>query len=884
MLAIIDQQTRIADGTIWTYRELATRALSAEALAQMGTVTLNWQPYHGDLIIHRVEIIRDGVRIDALKTGPKFSVIRREQGLEQLEMDWILTATLQVQDLRVGDVLDIAYSETIKDPALKGQVQSAALAFSDPFKVDFARARILWPKGSSIQWKAYPAGLKATESDNSGWHELTFQLPGPKEPELPFDAPKRFRPIPAIEVSSFADWSAVSKIFAPLYHTDGLIVPGTPLADEVSRLRATETDPKRRVAAALSVVQDRIRYFANGMNGGNYVPQSPAKTWALGYGDCKAKTLLLLAMLHELGIKAEPIVANVGEGDRVTVRLPAPEAFNHVLVHAQIGGEDLWLDGTQRGSRMEDLDDPPPFRYVLPVRDSGANLLELPSRAPSQPIRTVSIDIDESAAIASAAPFSATVRMRGAAADGLRAVAAQLDNEKLLSLALYNLGDVVDLSAIPITQKFNFDPANGTATITVTGIAKPTWRCDNHAYTLRPTTAISTLRLNSDRSRLAWRDISVDMGAPNFTVTTTHIHLPNEGRGFVLQGDRTQELVIGGRHYVRKGRLDGGLFTVEEQASNTGAELPASALPVARTKLVSAQEHLLRLTTDPRYPAPYQQIAVAMKAQRLDKLASLYSAYVAAKPDDADRYLTRAEFYESTFQRNLELADLDRAVSLDGNAANLLRRAELLEAIGQKAKAEADYQTALEIDPSSVVALIGLGLLEIDSGHKDAALASVESHLANADDDKPVWLMIKAELLARAADGKGALAAIDEAIAIKSTNPLLLNTRCWIKGTLAIQLNSALQDCSRAIELTDDNSAELDSRAMVFFRLNRLGDALADLNAALDHQPATPGSLYLRAVVERQLGKINEANQDAADARELAPRIDEDYARWKIKA
>src|SRR6185437_5165683 len=97
---------------------------------------------------------------------------------------------------------------------------------------------------------------------------------------------------------------------------------------EVAKIRARETDPKRRAAAALSLVQDRVRYFANGMNGGNYVPQSPDKTWALGYGDCKAKTLLLLAILHELGIDAEPVLASIGAGDLVEVRLPAPEAFN----------------------------------------------------------------------------------------------------------------------------------------------------------------------------------------------------------------------------------------------------------------------------------------------------------------------------------------------------------------------------------------------------------------------------------------------------------------------------------------------------------------------------------------------------------------------------
>jgi tetratricopeptide (TPR) repeat protein len=144
--------------------------------------------------------------------------------------------------------------------------------------------------------------------------------------------------------------------------------------------------------------------------------------------------------------------------------------------------------------------------------------------------------------------------------------------------------------------------------------------------------------------------------------------------------------------------------------------------------------------------------------------------------------------------------------------------------------------------------------------------------------------MIKAELLAKSGDADAALTALNEGVAIKSANAQLLNQRCWLKGTMSVQLDSAIQDCTRAVELTDNNAAELDSRAMVYFRLNRLNDALADLNTALDLNPALASSLYLRSVIERKMGKSRDADEDAANARKLAPRIDEEYARWKIKA
>ena len=49
-------------------------------------------------------------------------------------------------------------------------------------------------------------------------------------------------------------------------------------------------------------MQDKVRYVFLGMNTGGYVPADADVTWARRFGDCKGKTTLLLAVLHELGI------------------------------------------------------------------------------------------------------------------------------------------------------------------------------------------------------------------------------------------------------------------------------------------------------------------------------------------------------------------------------------------------------------------------------------------------------------------------------------------------------------------------------------------------------------------------------------------------------
>lgn len=884
LVRILDQQTRIADGMVTTYSEVAASALSADALARLGTITLAWQPFHGDIIIHRVEIIRDGQRIDVLKAGQKFTVIRREQRLEELELNGELTATLQVEGLRVGDTLDYAISVTSKDPVLKGQVQAASPVMAEPFKVGFERTRFLWPTGAPIRWRAYPVGIVATESDKGGWHDLSFKLPAPKQPDLPDDAPPRFHRLPLAEAASFGNWADVSKVVAPLYDTHGLIAAGSPLAQEVARIRDMTSDPKKRTAAALALVQDRIRYFANGMNGGNYTPQAPAQTWSLGYGDCKAKTLLLLAILDGLGIQAEPVMASIGGGDYVADRLPSLAAFNHIFVHAKIGNDDLWLDGTGRGSRIEDLQDPPPFRWVLPARSGGADLIELPQRAPAMPTRITSVTIDQSAGITLTAPFHAVVTIRGSRADGLRAMVAQMDKEHLQQLALYSLSGAAGSGAIPVTQKFSFDAAASTATIEVSGVTNGwRWRRQDHRYRFRPTSAVSGIDLDTDRARAAWKAIPIFGGEPRHNSSTITIILPDKGRGVVLEGDQTATFDVAGRKILRSASLTDGTILIKEEVMQSGAELAAADLPAARAKLAAAGNHLVRLATTTDYAPPQRQIAQAKADHKLDEAKALLTTYIADKPEEVARYTARAFFFASTYQWQDALADMDKAIAIDASTANLLGRAVLLRELGENAKAIADYKAVLALDPTSKPAMGSLGELQVDTGQKATALETINEQVDNAGEDKPEWQSVKANVLAEAKDAPGALAAMDDAINAKPGNPGLLNERCWIKGTLNVQLDTALQDCTQSIELASQNFAALDSRALVYIRLHRLPEALADLNAALDLQPSLPGSLYLRGLVERANGDQQRANQDLADAKTISPRIEQKYARWNIK-
>ena len=110
----------------------------------------------------------------------------------------------------------------------------------------------------------------------------------------------------------------------------------------------------------------------------------------------------------------------------------------------------------------------------------------------------------------------------------------------------------------------------------------------------------------------------------------------------------------------------------------------------------------------------------------------------------------------------------------------------------------------------------------------------------------------------------------------------LLNARCWTKGLLDIALETALKDCTRAIELSETSYAALDSRALIYFRLKRYDDALADIGAVLEQQPDEASSLFLRGVILIRTGQASAGKNDLAAAMTLQPLIAKERKRFGI--
>src|SRR6266850_2017299 len=123
------------------------------------------------------------------------------------------------------------------------------------------------------------------------------------------------------------------------------VVPTDTVRDEI---RKNDSD-QARVSAALEFVQAKIRYFSVSMGESSHRPASPDEVQRRRYGDCKDKSYLLIALLHELGIQSRPVLLQLGRRAGLEKTLPSAQFFDHAIVQVTVEGKNFYLDPTRLG-------------------------------------------------------------------------------------------------------------------------------------------------------------------------------------------------------------------------------------------------------------------------------------------------------------------------------------------------------------------------------------------------------------------------------------------------------------------------------------------------------------------------------------------------------
>ena len=376
-----------ADGTGFRQRTLAVKVQSEASLREFGVVDI---PFAGDsekVEFHYVRVRHpDGTVADTPVSGvleqPE-EVTRQAPFYSDLKH-----AQLPVKNLRVGDTVEWEVRVNVRRAEAPGQfwgqdafIQEGAVILHQSIELDLPL------HSTATVWTDPALHLKAVQTDTATAHVYRWDYPLLKPTTGPeAEAEKKAKKthvltpeevkdqeegrLPSVAWTTFQTWQQVGDWYRGL--EAARVTPDDDVKAEAKDLTANAKTDEDKVRAIYAYVSTRVRYIGVAFGVGRYQPHAAGDVLHNQYGDCKDKATLLSSLLQAAGISSD--AALIGAGLRFNPDVPSPLAFNHMITHLTLKGQDVWLDSTEEVA---------PFRMLMVMlRDKSA--LVIPPAAPAR--------------------------------------------------------------------------------------------------------------------------------------------------------------------------------------------------------------------------------------------------------------------------------------------------------------------------------------------------------------------------------------------------------------------------------------------------------------------------------------------------------------------
>ena len=383
---MVDEQTNARENS--HYRHYVTLFLSQGGVENSSRLTFMFDPTYQTLVLNKLTVYRDGKASDRLETQ-EVKLLHREEGLDRLLYDGRLSAVLILEDIRVGDVVEYAYTIRGANPIFDGHYFDS---FSTLWNVPVERIyhRLIWPNHRKLGFKSHgeylqPAIIPAGQNTEYVWEKKDI-------PALTSDGnlPHSFDPYHWVQLSEFQTWSEVARWACKLFTVQD--TDAGELREQVDAIKPLG-DRKKQAIAALRFVQDNIRYLGIEVGAHSHKPYPIATVLQRRFGDCKDKALLLCALLRQLGFEAYPALVDTDYRKAIAQWLPSALDFNHLVVQLRLDGHVYWLDPTEtnQGGTLDDIFFPD-YGEALVIKEDTDSLTKITP----QGFDSVKIEITES--------------------------------------------------------------------------------------------------------------------------------------------------------------------------------------------------------------------------------------------------------------------------------------------------------------------------------------------------------------------------------------------------------------------------------------------------------------------------------------------------------
>ena len=261
----------------------------------------------------------------------------------------------------------------------------------------------------NLEVRYYPHGLSAEPTITQSGKRKTFRwessnLPllkrEPYGPTWSVQAPSLLTAPVAFEIAgSIGDMSSWES-FGRWYHglsKNRATLPEAALL-QVKAICDTVTGTRDKVRMLYQHLQRTTRYVSVQLGIGGWQPFEASYVFERGYGDCKALTNYMLALLQAAGITSYPALVRNGSTEPDVIAEFPSNQFNHAILFVPLDQDTLWLECTSQTVPFGHLGKGNEDRNVLVVTPEGGKLVRTPfsQSDKNQQIRHAEIVLKES--------------------------------------------------------------------------------------------------------------------------------------------------------------------------------------------------------------------------------------------------------------------------------------------------------------------------------------------------------------------------------------------------------------------------------------------------------------------------------------------------------
>lgn len=362
-IVILDDSTRVeyaADGTYTVENDKKILALTEKGRRYLRSVTIGVSRRYGDAEILKVEIIGTNGVVRAVDFHQTLKETTDNSSVASNIYDPLdRKISCAVPGVQTGEIRRVVTRQRMLKPIMR-DIFAYEKLFELKQPILRSSLEIIQPENRTVSNIKIRHSIEGTITKSDirrlpdgrtvlSWvaENVPQAFPEPDMPEFDSVAQK-------LLVSTIDGWESVSRWYWELCQPR-LEAQNSAMTNKVCELVNGMTDETDKIQSIFKFVSQEIRYMGLTLEDESpgYAPHDVRLTFDNRYGVCRDKAALLAAMLRIAGIKAFPVLINVGS--KMDEDVPIPY-FNHAIVavekaEAESGSEYLLMDPTNENTK-----------------------------------------------------------------------------------------------------------------------------------------------------------------------------------------------------------------------------------------------------------------------------------------------------------------------------------------------------------------------------------------------------------------------------------------------------------------------------------------------------------------------------------------------------